>query len=147
MAHLSPGMARRTTLVVACAGLVVAALVVFQYVVVFLGVVGYNPQVEAPVTTGDRVSCFRAIVFVGPRYACSEGFVGGNSEIGAAALNMLGGVAAAAGVAAVGGVHRYRRVTSEHTAAFGAAVLSTLLILGWTLVSTFGLLLRPALPA
>lgn len=121
------------------------ALVAFQYYVVFLGLVGYHPDVRDPVTASEKVACFRAVVFIGRRQACAEGFTAQSSLPAAAAVNFVACVVAAAVPVLVAGGRRWREATEARTIGLSAAVLAALPIVLWAFVSTFGILIASAL--
>lgn len=121
------------------------ALVAFQYYVVFLGLVGYHPDVRGPVTASEKVACFRAVVFIGRRQACAEGFTAQSSLPAAAAVNFVACLVAAAVPVLVAGGRRWREATEARTIGLSAAVLAALPIVLWAFMSTFGILIASAL--
>ncbi len=123
----------------------ILAVVAFQYYVVFLGLVGYHPDVRVPVATSEKVACFRAVVFIGRRQACTEGFTAERSLPAAAAVNFVACLIAAAAPMLVAARRRWREATAARTTAFSVAIAAVLPIVAWAFMSTFGILIASAL--
>lgn len=123
----------------------VLALVAFQYYVVFLGLVGYRPEVRFPVSASEKWACFRAVVFIGRRQACAEGFTSQGSLPAASAVNFVACLVAASLPVLVAGGRRWREVTEGRLIAFAASAVTALPFVLWALVSTFGFLIASAL--
>ena len=125
---------------------IAAALLAFQYFFVFLGLLGYGPEPPPPVTTADKVDCFRSIVFLGPRYTCPEGFLTQPTEGPTlAAVNLLGALLAPLVLVLVGGARRFRQLESHELFPFAFSVILALPFLPWALVSSVGFLLSRTL--
>jgi hypothetical protein len=135
----------RPVCVIAVAMAAVLALVAFQYYVVFLGLVGYNPEVRVPVSGSEKWACFRAVVFIGRRQACAEGFTSQNSLPTASAVNFVACLVAASLPVLVAGRRRWREVTDGQLIALAASAVTALPFLLWALVSTFGFLIASGL--
>ena len=121
------------------------ALVAFQYYVVFLGLVGYHPDVPFTVATSEKWACFRAVVFVGRREACAEGFTSQSSLPAASAVNFVACLVAASVPVLVAGGRRWKDATEPRLIGFSMAAVAALPIVAWALVSTFGILIASAL--
>jgi hypothetical protein len=131
--------------VVAAAVVAVLALVAFQYYVVFLGLVGYHPDVPFTVATSEKWACFRAVVFIGRRQACAEGFTSQGSLPAAAAVNFVACLVAASVPILLAGGRRWRDAMDARLLGFSMAAVAALPIVVWALVSTFGILIASAL--
>ena len=135
----------RAMCVIAVAIAAVLALLAFQYYVVFLGLVGYHPEVRFPVSSSEKWACFRAVVFIGRRQACAEGFTSQGSLPAAAAVNFVACLVAASLPVLAAGGRRWREVTEARLIAFSVSAVTVLPFLLWALVSTFGFLIASAL--
>ena len=135
---------RGPALVIVVAVVGIVALLAFQYFAVFLGLVGYHPDVRAPVTSAEKWRCFRGVVFIGSRRACAEGFTS-DSAIGTApAVNLLAGLVAASAPVLVA-VYQRRRAAGDGLAVLILSAVIAVPVVVWALVSSFGLLIAPAL--
>jgi hypothetical protein len=135
----------RPICVVAAAVAAALALVAFQYYVVFLGHVGYHPDVPFTVATSEKWACFRAVVFIGRRLACAEGFTSQSSLPAASAVNFVACLVAASVPVLVAGGRRWKDATEPRLIGLSIAAVAALPIVAWALVSTFGILIASAL--
>ena len=130
--------------VVAVAVVAIWVLLAFQYFVVFLGLIGFQPDQPFPITSSQRVDCFRSIVFLGPRFRCPEGFPSRSAFGSAAAANFVGCLVAASLPVLVAGGRNWRQRSDEKLIALSASALTALPFLAWALVSSFGFLIGSA---
>lgn len=112
---------------------------------VFLGLIGFHPDQPFPVTSSQRVDCFRSIVFLGPRFRCPEGFLTRSAFGSAAVANFVGCLVAASLPVMVAGGRDWRERSDEKLIALSTSALTALPILAWALVSSFGFLIGSAL--
>jgi hypothetical protein len=131
--------------VVAIAVAAIGVLFAFQYFVVFLGLIGFHPDQPFPITSSQRLNCFRSLVFLGSRFRCPEGFPS-RSAFGSAAVANFAGCLVAASLPVVVARGRNRRQRGdEKVFALSASALIALPFLAWALVSSFGFLIGSAL--
>ena len=135
----------RVASVVAAAIAAIAILLAFQYFVLFLGLIGFHPDQPFPVTSSQRVDCFRSIVFLGPRFRCPEGFPTRSAFGTAAVANFVVCLVAASLPVMVAGGRSWRKRSEEKLIALSTSALTALPILAWALVSSFGFLIGSAL--